>query len=144
MKLVVLLTSILLISGCNQRLHNKNEATETKGDEKQSRLEVSEEMHNFGTLVSGEIVIWTIPFVNKGGKKLKIKSIETGCSCVDATADKAELDRNETGNLKVVFNTSGLYGQQFQPVRILTDQEGVFLDLAVAADIKNEQIQFNN
>lgn len=144
MKTTVTLALVLMFVGCNLRHGNKNEPASAKRDENHQRLEVNEEIHNFGTLKAGEIVVYSFQFENNGGNKLAIKKIDSGCSCLEIKADKMSLNPGETGNLKVIFNTAGLHGEQFQPVRILTEDEGIFLDLAVTANVINEQIQFNN
>jgi hypothetical protein len=106
------------------------------------KLEFTEEIHNFGQLKAGETAVYDFSFINSGKEALEMKHIETGCTCLTVEMQKGVLKPGKKGVLKVIFDTSGLYGTQFQAFRVITT--GASVDLAVTAEIINENIQFNN
>ena len=106
------------------------------------KLEFTEEIHNFGRLNAGETVVYDFSFINSGDGNLEIKKIETGCTCLTIELPEDIVKPGKKGALKVIFDTSGLYGLQFQAFRVITSGEPV--DLAVTAEIINENIRFNN
>jgi hypothetical protein len=105
-------------------------------------FEIKEEIHNFGKLLAGEMAVYTFAFRNAGTGNLEIVHIETGCSCLSVEPVEKLVKPGESGNIKVIFNTSGLYGKQFQSCRIISSKKGITMDIAVTAEVVNEEIKF--
>jgi hypothetical protein len=105
-------------------------------------FEMNEKIHNFGTLQSGEIAVYSFIYRNAGTGNLEIVKIETGCSCLTVEPVEKLVKSGDSGTIKVIFNTSGLYGKQFQSCRLFSSREGITMDIAVAAEVVNEEIKF--
>jgi hypothetical protein len=104
-------------------------------------FENQEEIHNFGKLLAGEMAVYTFTYRNVGTGILHILKTETGCSCLTAEPGEKLIKPGETGTIKVIFNTSGLYGKQIQSCRVFSSREGITMDIAVAAEVVNEEIE---
>jgi hypothetical protein len=104
-------------------------------------FENQEEIHNFGKLLAGEMAVYTFTFRNVGTGNLEIVKTETGCICLTAETGEKLIKPGETGTIKVIFNTSGLYGRQFQSCRVFSSREGITMDIAVSAEVVNEEIE---
>lgn len=99
-----------------------------------------EEIHNFGELTAGEKVIYSFPFTNTGGSDIKIEKAESECVCLEISFDQKAIKPGEKGLLRVVYDTSGLFGTQFQMFRISANNGTLTKELAVTADVRNENI----
>ena len=143
MKNILMVGTVLLLVSCSGTNRSSDEIRQgVKSGKSRPTFEISTEIHNFGKLVAGEIAVYTFVFRNGGNGNLQITKTETGCSCLSVEADEKAIMPGATGTVKVMFNTAGLYGKQFQSCRIFTDAEGVTLDIAVTAEVINENIEF--
>jgi len=68
-----------------------------------------------------EAIETTFVFHNKGTKPVKVLSIESACSCLSATVDKAVYAPGEKGVGKAEFKVSSFIGRHEKSVHILTD-----------------------
>ena len=50
-----------------------------------TKFEFNEEIHNFGPLQSGEILVYSFAFTNSGTSDLIIKNVETDCGCISTS-----------------------------------------------------------
>jgi hypothetical protein len=142
-KTVFIFAFISLISCNNRTVRSDSQSVSENSPAAVPKLEFTEEIHNFGRLKAGEIAVYNFVFINSREKVLEIKNIETGCTCVSVESPAGIIKPGEKGVLKVIFDTSGLYGTQFQAFRITT-MDGIKVDLAVTAEVINENIKFNN
>lgn len=99
------------------------------------------ELHNFGTLKSGEIVSFSFVFINSSKVPITIKKVETSCGCIKVNYDKNEIGRGEKSSVEVIFNTSGEWGNQLKMVHVETSL-GEIKELRIGAYVENEK--FNN
>lgn len=100
----------------------------------------NEEMHNFETLESGEIVVYTFVFTNTGNKVLRINDVVTDCGCVHAEFSKDPVPPGKTGIIEVEFDSSGLFGRQFKTIEVHANTKKP-KQLAIFAEVKNEQLE---
>jgi hypothetical protein len=143
MKRLISFSLLCALFACsNHRENTRNKAHSGNPGSLVPKLEFTEEIHNFGRLNAGETVVYDFSFINSGDGNLEIKNIETGCTCLTVESPEGEVKPGKKGALKVIFDTSGLYGLQFQAFRVITS--GKAIDLAVTAEIINENIRFNN
>ncbi len=103
-------------------------------------FEFVEEIHSFGELQSGEKVIYSFVFTNSGGSDIKIEKAEAECVCLEISYENAVIKAGEKGKLRVVYDTSGQFGPQFQMFRLTANNGTLIKDLAVTAEVKNEDI----
>ena len=102
--------------------------------------EFNEEMHNFGPLQSGEILVYTFIFTNTGDIDLIIDNVETDCGCIHAKFSKDPIKPGKTGFIEVEFDSSGLFGKQFKTIEVHANTKKP-KQLAIFAEVKNEQLE---
>jgi hypothetical protein len=142
MKYFHFLILALLAGSCLPRSKDsQNTISGRKNESSLPAFENKEEIHNFGKLVAGEMAVYTFSFRNAGAGNLDIVKTETGCSCLTVEPGEKLIKPGETGTIKVIFNTSGLYGRQFQTCRIFSSCEGITMDIGVTADVVNDEIE---
>ena len=141
MKKILFILSVFALISCGYKNAKKTNTTrvETKG---LTEFEFSKEMHNFGTLQSGEIVVYTFEFKNSGKNNLLIKDVLTDCSCVRAEFPKEHVLPGETGIVEIEFDSSGLWGKQFKTIEINANTKKP-KQLAIFAEVQNEEIEIN-
>lgn len=140
MKKGLVLLVVLLAAGCSNPARRETApATQTTGA---PAFEFTEEIYNFGRLQSGEVVVALFRFKNSGKGVLRITRIDSGCGCLAVTAEPENIPPGGSGKLTVTFDTAGLYGNQYKTFLVETDFPGVSKELAVTAEVINENIQF--
>jgi hypothetical protein len=83
------------------------------------KIVFDEQNHDFGKVFQGTILEFNFKFTNEGSGKLVIANVQTSCGCTGAVIDgKKEFDENETGEIKVTFNTQGKEGNQSKTIVI--------------------------
>lgn len=105
-----------------------------------TEITFNEEIHDFGELESGEIVVSTFVLTNAGKNNLLIKSIEIDCGCLHVKYPKTAVPPGETALIEVGFNSSGLFGKQFKSIEIHANCKEP-KHLAIFAAVKNEKIE---
>lgn len=134
---------IIVLFGCkshNQETRERNNILPEKETIRLSEIEFNEEMHNFGTLQSGEIVVFSFVFINTEPNNLTIDKVETDCGCVKAIFSKEPVMPGKTGIVEIEFDSSGLFGKQFKTIEIYTNSKDS-KHLAIFAEVQNEQLQ---
>lgn len=96
-----------------------------------------------------EEVETTFKFRNKGDKTVKILGLESACSCLSATLDKAEYQPGEVGTGHASFKVSTFVGKHEKFVTANTDdpkqpdwQVNFILDVPAIVDIKPKNLQW--
>jgi|WetSurMetagenome_2_1015567.scaffolds.fasta_scaffold1255180_1 hypothetical protein len=83
------------------------------------KIVFDEREHDFGKVSQGTILEFNYKFTNEGNGKLVITNVQTSCGCTGAVIDgKKEFEENETGEIKVTFNTQGREGIQSKTIVI--------------------------
>ncbi|NQU85263.1 MAG: DUF1573 domain-containing protein [Mariniphaga sp.] len=141
---IIIFISLALIPGIWACSGNKNKKSYNEVSiEGLTEFEFNKELHNFGNLISGEIVIYSFVVKNAGSKNLVIKNVESDCGCINVDYSNIPIKPGEKGIIEVEFNTSGLFGRQYKPIAIEMNTKEKIIYLAVAAEIKNEQLEIN-
>jgi hypothetical protein len=133
-----LILAVFIIS-CNKN-QPKNKKTVAEGI---TEFEFNKEIHNFGSLNAGEIVIFNFVFKNMGKNNLIITNIESDCGCINANYKSDPIMPGNEGFIEVRFNSSGLFGKQYKSIAVNVNTKEKIKYLAVVADIKNEQLEIN-
>ena len=105
-----------------------------------TEITFNEEIHDFGTLISGEIVVATFVFTNSGKHNLIIEKVESDCGCVQVNFPKEPVKPGKTGLFEVEFDSSGMFGKQFKSIEIHANCKEP-KHLAIFAAVKNEQLE---
>jgi len=133
---------VFIIISCSHQKGNQTK-TEVNISEKSTGITeiiFNEEIHDFGELVSGEIVVATFVFTNFGKHNLIINRVESDCGCVQVSFSKEPVKPNETGIIEVEFDSSGMFGKQFKSIEIHVNCKEP-KHLAIFAKIINEQLE---
>jgi hypothetical protein len=85
------------------------------------KIQLDEEMFDFGTIKQGEEVTHEFIFNNKGDSDLVITDVKTSCGCTAAVTSSKTLAPGDSGTLKVTFNSKGRSGPQTKTATIVTN-----------------------
>lgn len=142
MKNIVFILLILTIFSCSSKKRETSQDKSTKSEKITdiTKIEFNEDIHDFGVLKSGEIVVFTFVVTNIGKHNLKIKGIETDCDCIRAKYPKTPIKPKETGLIEIEFNSSGMFGRQFKSIQIDANCKEP-KHLAIFAIVKNENLE---
>ncbi len=133
----------MVISGCgNTQDSNREEKIQNSVPQEITEFEFNEEIHNFGTLTAGEVVIFSFVATNTGQNPLVISTIESDCGCIQTRFNGQPVLPGEKGIIEVEWNTSGLIGRQYQPLMIEMNTKDTNFNIAVVADVQNKDVEF--
>jgi hypothetical protein len=142
MKKGFLIFLILALISCmpKKKEAEKNNSTEFEKITGTTEITFNEDIHDFGVLTSGEIVVSTFVFTNTGTHKLIINKVESDCGCVKADFHKEPVKPGETGTIEVEFDSSGMFGKQYKSIEIHANFKEP-KHLAIFAAVKNEILE---
>lgn len=87
------------------------------------KMEFDKKVHDFGVIIQGEKVAYKFKYKNVGGSDLIIKSAKGSCGCTVPTFSKEPIKPGESGDIEVVFNSSGRKGNQHKTISIFTNSQ---------------------
>ncbi|MBC8488552.1 MAG: DUF1573 domain-containing protein [Bacteroidetes bacterium] len=127
---------VLLVSFISISFTSDNDVSISAKDPK---IVFTETVHNFGKVEQGIELNHSFEFKNKGKGVLEITGVSTSCGCTGAVLDgKKEYKRNETGEIKVKFNTQGRTGINRKTITVSSnDPANPTVTLAITCDIQN-------
>ncbi len=142
MKRLLFIVSVFLLASCSQKKEKQGNSTNSTSEKPTGITEIAfnEKIHDFGTLVSGEIVVSTFTFTNSGKQNLIIKNINAGCGCLQVKYPKTTVKPGETGLIEVEFDSSGMFGRQYKTIEIDANCKEP-KHLAIFAIVKNENLE---
>ncbi|MEL7587399.1 MAG: DUF1573 domain-containing protein [Prolixibacteraceae bacterium] len=139
MKFFPAIVTLMFLYGCtgtknrDAGQHEKNTGTAT--------VAFQEEFHNFGSLVAGEVAVYSFALNNTGTTALIIQKAETDCGCVTIDYPDTAIKPGETGYLDVTFNSSGETGKIYKEIIVTTNAAGEKeVKLSITAQVKNDMI----
>ncbi len=88
--------------------------------EEHPRIELEKQMHDFGTVRTGDTVRTTIKFWNAGGGILTIRSTRSSCGCTISRPATTQLMPGDTSHITIQFEGRG-YGHQQRNVWLYTN-----------------------
>jgi hypothetical protein len=102
-----------------------------------------EEVHDFGHVPRGPELQYNFKFTNKGNATLNIERVQTSCGCTGATVgEKTEYKKNESGEIKITFNTQGRSGHQEKTISVFSnDPESLQKDLKIMCEVDDPSDQ---
>ena len=145
MKSIVFVLLIAFMFSCagNKQKSQTEPESKTTVSGQMPKIEFEEEMHDFGLVKAGEILIYSFQFTNNGENGLIINNAETDCGCIEAKVAKSNIPAGEKGNIEVIFNSAGLFGKQLKTVEIQSNSKEP-KHLIIFAEVENEQIEIKN
>ena len=100
------------------------------------KFEFTKEIHKFGEISEGEIVVCDFFFKNIGSKDLVIKNIETSCGCTAVKWDKMPVKIGGESHITVEFDSKGRYGRQYKVITIFCNTLAGVSELVITAQVK--------
>jgi hypothetical protein len=127
---------MIIISGCTGR-NGKSNGDSGSANTGQGTTEISfrEYQHDFGKVSEGEKLSYTFTFDNKGKSDLIISSASTTCGCTVPKYDRKPISAGNSGNLEVVFDTSGRNGMQTKTITVKSNAATPVVLLKITAEV---------
>lgn len=141
--LFTLIVSLPLVS-CKQSVQagakSKNELPQNNGkvdgEKAYPKFAFTKEIHKFGTISKGEIVVCEFYFKNSGNANLIIKSIESSCGCTVIKWKKQPIKVGEESKITVEFDSKKRHGKQYKVLSIFANTKRKVKELKITATIK--------
>lgn len=84
-------------------------------------LKLSAYTHNFGTVNEGDILDLVLNVENIGKSMLEIKNVKSSCGCTAAMLSSKLLKPNQSGELKIEFDTKNLSGRVARTITLFSN-----------------------
>ena len=120
------------VNGTGKNSANSTAKADTLG---KSEIIFREYQHDFGKVAEGEKVSCTFTFDNKGTENLIISSATTTCGCTVSKYDKKPIPPGASGNLDVVFDTSGRNGMQTKTITVKSNASKPVVLIKITAEV---------
>jgi hypothetical protein len=91
--------------------------------------------HDFGKVTEGEKVGYIFSYENKGSGNLVITSATVSCGCTVPKYDSKPVPPGGSGNLEVVFDSSGRKGKQTKSVTVASNASKPLILLQITAEV---------
>ncbi len=124
----------MLLSQCGTD-GKKNTTGLSTGDTGVVKIVFREYEHDFGKVSEGEKVGYVFKFENQGSANLIIRSAITSCGCTVPEYDSSPIPPGGSGNLEVVFDTSGRNGMQTKTITVKSNAEPPVVVLKITAEV---------
>lgn len=112
------------------------EKQNSKSSNEIGHLSFKDTVHEFGRIHEGEVIEYEFSFTNSGKKNVLITKAEASCGCTIPTYPKEPIAPNESGMIKVEFNSSGKFGHNEKTIDITTNASPSVYVLKIIADIE--------
>lgn len=127
----LLISSIVLLASCGNDsgklagdvIHNPITASGEGDMDELPVMEFRETLHDFGTVIEGEIVTFSFKFKNDGGSDLIISNVSASCGCTATKYTKEPVKPGEEGVVTVTFNTHRRNGFQNKSITVASNTQ---------------------
>jgi hypothetical protein len=131
---------ILLLAGCDVRTKDKidnNVARDVKSLEAASptTVQIIDSVYDFGNVAEGEVVEFSYRFKNTGSTPLIVTNASASCGCTVPEKPEAPIKPDETGFIKVKFNSQGRPGTTHKTVNVLSNASPAFPELVLKGEV---------
>jgi hypothetical protein len=131
-----LLLLAVAVSGCSGSPgKDARDVSVQKADTAHAVLVFSDYSHDFGKVSEGEKVGFIFPFENRGSGNLVIASATASCGCTVPKYDSKPVPPGGSGNLEVVFDTSGRNGKQTKTITVASNASKPLVLLQITAEV---------
>jgi hypothetical protein len=94
------------------------------------------DVHDFGTIIQGEKVSYKFKFTNTGASDLLITDAKGSCGCTVPEYPRTPVKPGESGEIDVIFDSTGKSGQQNKKVTITANTIPNMITLAINGTIE--------
>ena len=127
--------------------HNSQVKSRAQGDNQSKKkspgkIVFDKEIHNFGTLLDGEIISYSFIYRNTGGSPVKVAKAEKSCGCIEIHYNPNPIAPGDSSTIEIILNTTGEWGNMIKEATIETS-EGELKELTIGAYIDNKQFDNN-
>ncbi|MEN8224029.1 MAG: DUF1573 domain-containing protein [Bacteroidota bacterium] len=124
--LLLMLLFTGMLSSCNQQdgklpadvVHNPITASGEDNLDQVPGFEFRETIHDFGTVIEGEKVMYSFVFKNTGGSDLIISNVSASCGCTATKYTKDPVPSGEEGLISVTFDSKKRRGFQNKSITV--------------------------
>jgi hypothetical protein len=137
MRKIVLMSWFLIAvftSNCGN-VTRQNSAASSLDTTGTSEIIFREYQHDFGKVSEGEKLSCTFIFDNKGTTNLILSSATTTCGCTVPKYENKPVPPDGSGNLEVVFDTSGRNGMQTKIITVKSNAKTPVVLLKITAEV---------
>jgi hypothetical protein len=117
-KILMYLLITVIVGGYSCRNINGGKSSVKIANTGTAEILFNEYEHDFGKIIEGEKVAFTFAFENKGKGPLIISSVNSSCGCTITKYETKPIPVGNTGNLEVVFDSSGKNGRQTKTITV--------------------------
>ena len=133
-----LIILILAVTGCGGKTQKGGSSDDSLSfDTGKAVLTFREYEHMFGKVNEGEKVGCVFTFENTGTSDLVMISATTTCGCTVPKYDRNPISPGKTGNLEVIFDTSGRSGIQSKTITVKSNAATPVVLLKITAEVIN-------
>ncbi len=117
-----------------------------------AEIKFTKMIHDFGLITQGKNAEYVFEFENTGDDTLVLQNVRPGCGCTTPRYSTQPIPPGETGEIQVIFNSTGKHGEFNKTVTItsnaINNQEVIYIrgvivepnDEAATAKLKNANI----
>lgn len=98
-------------------------------------ISFDKDQHQFGTIFSGERVVYSFRFTNTGDAPLIITGTRSSCGCTAGDYTKDPVAPGQQGFVSVEFNSAGRSGFQSETLWVMTNSEPPDHRLHITAEV---------
>jgi hypothetical protein len=127
---------IIIVEGCRSGSGNNSSPNGSDtGSTGKSEIVFREYQYDFGKVAEGEKISHTFIFDNKGTANLIIASASTTCGCTVSKYNTKPIPPGASGDLEVVFDTSGRDGMQTKTITVKSNASKPVVLLKITAEV---------
>lgn len=115
-------------------VRNPNSA-EGKKKEKMPEITFDKTEHDFGSVISGEVVSYSFKFENTGNAVLIISNVSTSCGCTVTDYPQEPIKPGEEKYLEVTFDSNHRSGYQSKTITVGTNAQPSTKSLRIKAKV---------
>lgn len=108
----------LTFTACSHNSSQENTEMVAVDPEKAPVMSFEKESYDFGEINEGESVVYDFKFTNTGKGPLIVSNASATCGCTVPDYPKEPINPGESGNIHVVFNSTGKPGMQNKVVTL--------------------------
>ena len=135
---VAIAVSGLLTASCGRSTSGAGNSTpsDTTGT---AFIKFNEIEHDFGKVKEGERIGCFFTYENTGDADLVVASASASCGCTVPKYNRKPVPPGGTGELEVVFDTSGREGLQTKTIVVQSNAENNLVILRIIAQVENDK-----
>lgn len=120
-RLLLIVTVVLFLSGCNAQNNSNKDADQSSNKGISPVIQFSEKNADFGEVKQGEKVVLFYTFENAGQRDLIIFEAIPSCGCITLKYDSTPINPGEKRTVEVTFDSDGWSGMQQKSITFKTN-----------------------